>query len=440
MRAVVSVAALLSFFWLFPVAHPQAARARGAAQKAAAKHSADAEAALEKAFAASGEDRAALVKNLQHYLEEFPNAPRKPDVYRALVDACQHLRNDSCVLDYAERLIAIQPDDSDMMIVAVSYLQEKGDDESLARASDYVTRVIDRVEKSLPPEHPSGKTLAQWKAHKRNLRGVLYFLRGQVRYSRHDYDAAAEDLQTSYSIRPSAGTADLLGQIAELQGDSRKAIDEYALAFVLPDPGPAGKIDRDDIRKRLGNAWREVHGSDRGLGDEILAAYDRVSSHPGTASKNAEVDAANKRAGSVLGFTLQRPGGTPIALSALKGKIIVLDFWAPWCVPCAQINAQFDRLASAWSGDARIAFLMVDTDAADSSSSSSAKKQNWHVPVVHSEGLDRFLNVRAIPAAVIVGPSGRIVYDIENPAAAGFSAAITSAIQRSLGANHRTGD
>lgn len=411
------------------------ARQRKAAQpsgsqktKTAVPHDTEAEAALEKAFAVSGNDRAALVRNLQQYLLEFPNAPRKSEVYRALVDACRHLGDEACALNYAERLIAIKPDDSDMMLIAVTYLQRKGDDESLARAGDYVTRVLDRVEKSLPQERPRGESLEAWQARQQNLRGILYYLRGEIRYSREQYDAAAQDLETSYSIRPSASTAEKLGEIAELKSDAREAIKEYTLAFVLPDAGPDEKVDRSEVRERLGNVWREVHGSGKGLGDAILSAYDRVASaHNATANGTV-----NQNAKNVFAFTLRRLDGTPMALSTLSGKVLVVDFWATWCVPCAQINSLFDNIAMAWSGERRVTFVMADADDTEANVPSFVQKQDWHVPVVYADGLDRFLGVNTLPAVVVIGPHGRVLYRAEPPAVEAFASSISTAIQQGL--------
>jgi peroxiredoxin len=41
-----------------------------------------------------------------------------------------------------------------------------------------------------------------------------------------------------------------------------------------------------------------------------------------------------------LDFTLKDAAGKPVKLADFKGKVMVLNFWATWCVPC---RAEFPR-------------------------------------------------------------------------------------------------
>ena len=166
MRSALPLAFLAGAFFLSSTATAQEPNASAPSPKAAqdveAKKQTEAEAELQKALAEAGDDSAALVRDLTAYLARFPDSPRRPSIYRALVEACQQIRNNNCALDYAERFIALRPDDSQMMLLATSLLQKKGDDASLVRASGYVSRVLDRVEKTLPEEKPASESLAEW--------------------------------------------------------------------------------------------------------------------------------------------------------------------------------------------------------------------------------------------------------------------------------------
>ncbi|MGC2416400.1 MAG: hypothetical protein WA434_01570, partial [Candidatus Acidiferrales bacterium] len=333
MRSALPLAFLAGAFFLSSTATAQEPNASAPSPKAAqdveAKKQTEAEAELQKALAEAGDDSAALVRDLTAYLARFPDSPRRPSIYRALVEACQQIRNNNCALDYAERFIALRPDDSQMMLLATSLLQKKGDDASLVRASGYVSRVLDRVEKTLPEEKPASESLAEWQDGHAQLLAALYYVRGEIETSQKNYDAATKDLGKSNSSRPNALAAEKLGEIAELKNDPAAAIDEYALAFALPENGPAGTVDRRDLRLKLGNVWRHVHGSDQGLGDAILAAYDRAYPAQSEAAKGPA--ARNKDAKDAFEFVVRRMDGTPLPLASLKGKVVVLSFWATWC-------------------------------------------------------------------------------------------------------------
>jgi thiol-disulfide isomerase/thioredoxin len=400
-------------------------------QDTISKKDADPEIELQKAIADAGNDRAALVRNLKEYLKKFPDAPRKAGVYRALIESCQQLQDDACALDYSEQLIAVHPDDSEMMMLAVSLLQKKGDDPSLVRASGYVTRVIDRIEKATPAERSQRNSVAEWQSEHDDLLSALYSLRGQIEVSQHKYDDAERDLSKSYSIRANAASAEQLGELAEMKHENQKAIDQYTLAFVLPDPASGAKTDRRAIRQNLGNVWKQVHGSEQGLGEAILAAYDRTAA-PASANAAADPAAINKHATQPFEFTLRTLDGKPTPLAPMKGKVLVLSFWATWCGPCRELEPEFVQVARGYAGNPNIDFFAVNTDEDESLVQPFIAREKWNVPVLFADGLDEYFKVESLPTVVVLDQSGKITYRVNGYPPEGFTEALTTAIQSDL--------
>ncbi|HUO35558.1 MAG TPA: thioredoxin-like domain-containing protein [Candidatus Acidoferrum sp.] len=408
---------------------PPAKSSKTSPQKEATEKTAAANAALEKAVSSAGNDRAALVRNLKAYLNEYPDAPRKADVYRALVESCQQLRDTACALENAERLVAVDPDDYEMMMIAVAMLQEQGDDASLTRATGYLTRVIDRLEKETPDDRSERDSVEEWKDEQDQTRSGLYYFRGHIAKRQGNYDAARKDLQTSYSIVANALAADELGEIAEVRHDDALAIQQYLLAFVLPREGPAGKVDRRDVRLSLGNVWKQVHGSEAGLGDAILAAYDRLS--PAQADSGAA--SKNKDAKSLYDFVLRGIDGKPLPLASEKGKVLVLSFWATWCGPCRIVEPAVARIAKDYTGDPEPVFLAVNIDDDQTRVAPFLAGVKWELPAVFADGLDDYLGVESLPTLMVVDRSGNITYRANGLDPATFPASLVAAIQSAVG-------
>ena len=404
---------------------------------AISKKDADPEMELQKTIADAGNDRGALVRNLERYLQRFPDAPRKAGVFRALVESCEQVQDDACALKYSEQLIALRPDDSEIMMLAVGLLQKQGDDASLTRASGYVSRVLDRIEKSTAAEKPPRVSPAEWQQHHDELRAALYNLRGQIEKSQHDEAAAEKDLRMSYSVQRNAVAAEQLGEIAEMRRDYTTAAQEYLLAFVLPEDGAVGKVNRREVRKRLGNVWRQLHGSEDGLGTAVLAEYDLLAAVPSAgagAAGAAGPAAGNKNAKDVYAFVLRKLDGSAEPLAGVRGKTLVLSFWATWCGPCRELEPQFVQVAKNYAGNGDIVFYAVNTDEDESLVAPFLSHEKWDVPVVYADGLDEFVKVASLPTVLIVDRSGKITYRINGYPPEGFAENLTNGIQAAVAA------
>jgi thiol-disulfide isomerase/thioredoxin len=389
-----------------------------------------AELELQRALQESGNDRAALVRNLEDYLRRFPEAPRRAAVYRALVETSLQLRDNSRALDYTERLVAIQPDDSAMMLLAVDLLERAGDDQSLTRAVGYATRVLDRAEKSLE-QKPPRVSLAEWELEQRRLQMSVYVIRGRLEMSRRRYTEAVADLEKAYQILPNAPAAMRLGEIAEVRKDYPQAIEHFLVAFAMPEE--ESQVDRAAVRRKLGNVWRIVHGSDAGLGDRILATYDRLlaqSTEGATPQRNAGLR-------DPFAFVVRRADGSELKLAEQKGRVLVLNFWATWCLPCRELEPLFDRVFDEFRERSDVTFLAVNGDEDEDLVRPYLERHKLRVPVVFADGLDSVMKIRSIPTVIVLDREGHLVYRSEGFEPEGFIEALSRAITRALGGERK---
>lgn len=387
----------------------------------------DAESELERAIEEAGNDRAALVRNLKKYLERFPDAPRKAQVFRAIVEASLQLRDTEGALEYAERLIALRPEDSSMMLLAVDLLERTGDERSLTKAVGYITRVLDRVEKAGAEASSGGMSRTEWELEHKKLTMSVYLVRGRLEMERRRYDEAATDLETSFRTLPNPAAAQRLGEIEELRKLYEKAIEHYVTAFALPERYGAG-VDRREVRQKLGNVWRIVHGSDAGLGEKLLAAYDKLS----VDEPPAPPAARNAHAKELAAFEIRRLDGATLKLSELKGKVLVLNFWATWCLPCRETEPLVERVAERYRENSDVVFLAVNGDDDESLVKPYVGRERMRTTVVFPDGLELFFNVNVLPTLLVLNREGRILYRGEGFAPQTLEAELAGAIERGL--------
>jgi len=409
------------------VAPGQKPPANLAATAAGAQKAPDPEAELQRALEESGNDRAALLRNLEDYLKRFPQAPRMTGIYRALVEAASQLNDTRRALDYAERIIALQPDDSAMMLLAVDLLEKLGDAPSLARAVGYVSRVLDWLEKTPPGEKPRRVSPEEWELERKKLRMSVYLIRGRLEMRRRDYDSAAADLAKSYSILPNAPAALRLGELAEIRKQYETAIEHYLVAFAMQE-GFGSAQDRRGARLKLGNVWRLVHGSDAGLGDKVLAAYDRIAAE----EARREQPERNADISDPFAVELRRLSGPPLKMAEMKDKVVVLNFWATWCLPCRELEPLIELAIQKYQRHAEVVFLAANRDEDETLVAPFVEREEIRGTVVFSDGLERILKVRAIPTVIVLDREGKIVYRAEGFAPEGFLEGLTTAIGRAL--------
>lgn len=104
-------------------------------------------------------------------------------------------------------------------------------------------------------------------------------------------------------------------------------------------------------------------------------------------------------------FTRRTLAGATIASESLRGKIVVVEFFAQYCKPCWRALPQVQRLAA---GDAELVVLGVGEDEFASQTEMMAQQLGLGFPVVHDAGnvLAARFRVGKIPATLLLDRSG----------------------------------
>jgi cytochrome c biogenesis protein CcmG/thiol:disulfide interchange protein DsbE len=108
-------------------------------------------------------------------------------------------------------------------------------------------------------------------------------------------------------------------------------------------------------------------------------------------------------------FTLTTFDGGTIASTDLKGKVLLVNFWASWCIPCEQEAAELEQASQLYTDDEAI-FLGVDY--VDTEPEARAYLSRFGITYPNGPDLrtriSQAFRIRGVPESYVVGPDGTI--------------------------------
>ncbi|MFL5921632.1 MAG: TlpA family protein disulfide reductase [Gaiellaceae bacterium] len=107
---------------------------------------------------------------------------------------------------------------------------------------------------------------------------------------------------------------------------------------------------------------------------------------------------------------IDRPG--TLQLASLRGKVVVLNFWASWCYPCKQEAPALAAAAKRWEKD--VVVLGVDVNDAAGSARKFAAKYGLDYPLVHDNHniTSPRYGLTGLPETFFIDRSGKLVVHV----------------------------
>ena len=375
-----------------------------------------------------------LIRALEAHLAKYPNTVQRADIERSLAKAAIDSNDIPRIAKYGESAAATSADDYLLLDrLAYAFLILGGEDS--ARGQEYAAKAYKyaRAFEDLMDKMPvaTGKDAARRQDEQERAMGHALIYQARARTIQKDPVDALRLASRAFSIYPSEESAREWAEVLLRSGQQPEAMIHLAEAFVIPDPYATDEKRQGD-RLLLGELYAKQYGSEKGLGDMVLAAYDRVSTTVETRRKKLLALDPNSSLADPMEFTVTGLDGKKLPLASLKGKLVIMDFWATWCVPCRVQHPLYETLREHFWGRPDVVFLEMNADEDHTVVEPFLTAEMWDKKVYFEDGLARLLNVMNIPTTILIGKDGHMASRMDGFDPSTFLEQMTARIQELL--------
>jgi thiol-disulfide isomerase/thioredoxin len=364
---------------------------------------------LSQAISEAGNSPVDFIRGLEKHLAKYPNSTRRNEIERALVKAAIETKDDQRIVLYGERVLARDPNDAQVLDKVIHALLATDAREPSEKALKYAKQYEEQLRQTRGQTPPGHVSEAQW--HDEVDKGLARVLACEARATGNlgKIDEAIALARQGYDIYPSAETAREIGRWLVRAGKDRDALGPYADAFAIPD-NRNSDTDHAKDRAQLGDIYRKLYGSEKGLGDLMLEAYDRTTGLLAARRLRLRQNDPNAQASNVLDFTISGLDGAKLPIASLKGKAVVFDFWATWCGPCRMQHPLYEQVKQRFHDSPDVVFLSIDTDDERDLVKPFLQENHWDEHSVYFEdGLSRVLAITSMPTTIVLDRRGQVI-------------------------------
>jgi thiol-disulfide isomerase/thioredoxin len=373
-----------------------------------------------------------MARALEKHLKAYPESPQRADLERAIIRSAIDANDEDRILHWGR--VALDREIQQPLILEriTPLLLKRGSRDNIELALRYAQE-FEKVLRALEKEGPSstanrGQMLSE--LDRALARSLVLQARALRALGRSEEALAAAE--KAYSTYPNTAAAEDAAASLVALDRKEEAVVKLALAFNVGDRKSTDS-DRERVRQRMGELYRELKGSEAGLGDLSLSAYDQTRKDVADWLERQRQHDPNSGEDDPMKYTLSKLGGGELDLSGLRGKVVVMDFWATWCGPCRVQHPLYEKVKERFAGRDDVVFLSVNTDEDPAAVPSFLERNKWEGPVYLEDGLSKLLRVSSIPTTIIMGREGKLFSRMNGFVPELFVDQLTDRIKEALG-------
>jgi len=362
---------------------------------------------LQRALAEANSSEIEVLRVIEKYLALHPGTSFRPDLEHRAAEAAIAIHNYALIVRYGEASLARMPDDTKLLPAVIRALIALDTREAAEHALRYARHTEELVRQMQKDGNPGNISPIEWRNQTdRLLNRALTDEACATGILGNPADALAL-ARRAFEIYPDAAAAREMAFWFERLGKPMDAIGSLADAFMIPD-AQAAKSERAADRARLGELYRKVKGSEAGLGALCLEAYDRTTGLLKARDASLQRNEPNSGRTGILDFTLSGLDGQSLTMATLKGKVVVMDLWATWCIPCREQHPLYELVKERFRENPSVVFLSVNADVDRSAVKPFLDRMKWQGPVFFEDGVARLFTVDGLPATILLDRNGHL--------------------------------
>jgi thiol-disulfide isomerase/thioredoxin len=360
---------------------------------------------LGTALSEAGNSPLEFARVIERHLKKYPDSPQKDDLERTLVKAAIEANDKRRILVWGEKSLEKNIDQPQILERVARVLLETDDKEKSERALKYALKYEETI-KGLMKDAPSNpRQKAQFMEEYDRATGRALSLQARATGNLGKIDEAAALAMKSFEIYASHEAAREAGKWLARSGKGVDAARRYADAFVAPDN--TAELRAKD-RTLMSENYRKAKNTEVGLGDLVLEAHDRAVVIARQRLARLREFAPTIGITNAMEYTLSGLKREPLRMSSLKGKVIVMDFWATWCGPCRVQHPLYEQVKKRFADKDDVVFLAINTDEDTKLVQPFIESNKWSNVVYFEDGLSTLLRVSSIPTTIVFDKQGQV--------------------------------